>query len=243
MTVVSPSTLSSATLRTRAVSATRLMRSLWWIFWVLLVAGYGLYEYAGLFSLTVARMWFGVLVVGFCAAALWFSKTRAAKCDACDVACTDGAWNYCVGCSASTDLVFDELSRAEYARKANTLFNAYALDRDADTTRQRARRWNRAQWFSLLIFLLGAFGVMPFYFVGPWTQLLATLWYWILFGSTIPFFIFLLLGAIKGLRCVNCAHKFNTQHDATRLSSTLQGQLQRRYCPFCAHPLDSPKSH
>jgi NAD-dependent SIR2 family protein deacetylase len=174
---------------------------------------------------------------------LWVNKTRAAKCDACDIACTDGAWNYCPGCGASTDLAIDKLSRTEYARKANTLFNAYALDREADTTRQRARRWNRAQQVSILIFFIGAVGVMPFYFVGPWTQLLASFWYGIMFGSMLPIFIFSLLGAVKGLRCVNCAHKFNTQHDAIRFTSTSRGQSQWRYCSFCAHPLDSPTSH
>jgi hypothetical protein len=230
------------TLRQRTTVALRRLSNLWLVFIALLSIGYVLYEYAGVFSLTAARVWTILLTVAFCGTMVWFRKTRASKCEACNCVHTDRMWNYCPGCSVPTDLVFDDANRAAYTKKAKTLLNAYVHDTQEITTRRRAVRWSYAQWMSLLIFVVGVFGVMPFYFVGPWTTQLAARWYWIMFGSMLPFFLVRLISKIKGLRCVNCAHTFNPEHYAIRFASTTRSEPRWQYCPHCAHPLDAPSS-
>jgi hypothetical protein len=98
-----------------------------------------------------------------------------------------------------------------------------------------------------MLFVMGNFFlfmcvVMPGAFIGPWIKEIAAHWYWVMLAALLPFSAWKIAALLRGLRCVHCDHKFDTDSVASLIAHKKPDKHFWQFCPHCAQSLDTPKS-
>lgn len=225
--------------RMRAQERSRLHNYLWWVFIGVLGLIAGLHFGIEAINLSVVQALFVIAVMLMWIAHCWLAFRMPVRCDACDFsfggAVQDAAtetWKYCPHCAAATDVVSKRVNSSP-----NTVAALYAMDR-GDTTRQRAVRWRSGLFFSMLAFFILMVVVMPAgSFVFP-SRFVIDHWYFIVAAAFFPHFLLFAVARLRGLRCVACEMKFDTQRHAPMVASMRDAPSKWNVCPGCAYSLD-----
>jgi uncharacterized membrane protein YfcA len=235
--------------RARARITTRWVLCAWIAFAFIMLFGFVGYEYLHWFSLDIARVVFIVSVASLWGYIVFIKRRVKLNCVACAFdlfkfshQIKNGAWRYCPRCAYATDAQPPQDKFDHASKRIPSLVAAYQIENAASTTRQRAVRWRNLMYFALGIFLLFMFIVMPGAFIGPWTKEIAAHWHWFVLVAFLPFSVWRIAAISRGLRCVHCAHKFDTDSVASLIASTKAEKHVWRFCPHCAQSLDTSKS-
>ncbi len=234
--------------RVQSKIANRRVSGAWFVFALSLLLNHVAYEYLNWISLFTARALLGLCAALFFVALFFVKQRHPLNCDSCGLDLfkysydiKESRWRYCPECAFITDaLPADSLNRNR--KPATSIAAAYQLENTEDTTRQRAIRWRNAFTLVMGNIILCMFILFLGASAGPWKKEIAEHWYWFILAALLPFMIWKCATIIRGLRCVQCDHKFDVDTQAFLVAYKKPNKRCWHFCPHCAHSLDTPKS-
>jgi len=237
-------THQSTSLARASARARTPFRRLGWTFSLLILLLYLLHVWFDLLSLTAARVLFVLVFIAFCGACIWLDKKNVVNCSRCGFAWASMAnrfrsasWRFCPGCGVSANSSSTSDASKPQCSRSGSLARAYLADVVSDTTRNRARRWQRTNVYALLCFFV-FMSSLSLAFIGPWTASVAANWYWLMFAALGPIGTWMAANAIFGLRCTGCAYKFHGVSQISDIARLPEDQKRWNVCPQCQHSLD-----